>query len=97
MSRVFLDTSYAVALSARTDQHHERAVKLARQLRESSTQIVTTRAVLLEIGNALARVRHREAAVKLLNALEDDPNVEIVSASDELYQTRSRHVSRSSG
>jgi len=73
MSKVFLDTSYAVALSARTDQNHEPAIKLARKLRESSTHIVTTRAVLLEIGNALAKVRYREAAVKLLSALEDDP------------------------
>ena len=68
MSKAFLDTSYAVALSARTDQNHEAAVKLAKKLQESSTQIVTTRAVLLEIGNALAKVRHREAAVKLLSA-----------------------------
>jgi predicted nucleic acid-binding protein len=86
MSKIFLDTSYAVALSARTDENHELAVKLARNLRESSTHIVTTRAVLLEIGNGLAKMRHREAAVKLLSAVEDDPIVEIVPASDDLYQ-----------
>lgn len=86
MNKVFLDTSYAVALSARTDQNHERAVELAKELGEASTDFVTTRAVLLEIGNALARVRHRQAAVRLLSALENDPKVEIVSASDDLYQ-----------
>ena len=85
MSKVFLDTSYAVALSARTDQHHESAVKLSKGLRESSTNIVTTRAVLLEIGNALAKLSHRKAAAKLLDALEDDPMVEIVAASEDLY------------
>lgn len=31
-------------------------------------------------------MRHREAAVRLLNALENDPKVVIGSASDELYQ-----------
>lgn len=86
MNKVFLDTSYAVALSARTDQNHEPAVKLARKLRESSAHIITTRAVLLEIGNALAKVRYREAAVSLLSALQNDPKVEIISASDDLYQ-----------
>lgn len=86
MNKVFLDTSYAVALSARTDQNHEQAVKLAKELQESSTHIVTTRAVLLEIGNALAKVRYREAAVKLLSALETDPTIDIVPASDDLYQ-----------
>jgi len=86
MSKVFLDTSYAVALSARTDQNHHRAAELAEELDASGTHFVTTRAILLEIGNALAKVRYREAAVRLLNALENDPRVEIVPASDELYR-----------
>lgn len=86
MNKVFLDTSYAVALSARTDQNHKRAVELAQQLEESGTRFITTRAILLEIGNALAKVRHREAAVRLLSAVQNDPKVEIVSASDDLYQ-----------
>lgn len=86
MSKVFLDTSYAVALSARTDENHELALKLAEELERSDTHFVTTRAVLLEIGNALAKVRYRKAAVQLLSALEADPKVEIVSATDELYQ-----------
>lgn len=85
MNKVFLDTSYAVALSSRTDENHERAVLLAEELEASDAYFVTTRAVLLEIGNALSKVRHRAAAVRLLNALENDPKVEIVPASDELY------------
>jgi len=84
MNKVFLDTSYAVALSAATDENHRRAAELADELEASQTQFVTTRAVLLEIGNALSKVRHRAAAIRLLTALENDPNVEIVSASDEL-------------
>lgn len=53
MNKVFLDTSYAVALSARTDQNHERALKLAEELKESGAHFLTTRAVLLEIGTLL--------------------------------------------
>ncbi len=86
MNKVFLDTSYAVALSALTDQNHKRAVQLAAELKSSATYFVTTRGILLEIGNALAKVRYREAAVRLLTALENDPRVEIVPASDELYR-----------
>ena len=85
MNKVFLDTSYAVALSARTDENHERAVQLAEELEATDSYFVTTRAILLEIGNALSKIRHREAAVRLLTALENDPKVEIVPASDELY------------
>ena len=86
MNKVFLDTSYAVALSAPADENHKRAAELADELEVSDTQFVTTRAILLEIGNALSKVRHRSAAIRLLTALENDPKVEIISASDDLYQ-----------
>ncbi len=86
MNRVFLDTSYAVALSATTDEKHARAAELADELEASGTHFITTRAILLEIGNALSKVRYRSAAIKLLTALENDPRVEIVTASDELYR-----------
>ncbi len=46
---------------------------------------MTTRAVLLEIGNALSKRRHRASAVQLLASLEADPSVEVVSLSPELY------------
>ena len=81
---VFLDTSYALALSATTDQFHERALRLAAELEAAGARLVTTRAVLLEIGNALARQRYRFAAVRLLQALHVDPSVEVVPLS-ELY------------
>src|SRR5450759_404697 len=86
MNKVFLDTSYAVALSAPNDENHRRAEKLADELEADGAQFVTTRAILLEIGNALAKLRYRQAAVTLLSAIENDPKVKIVPASEELYQ-----------
>jgi hypothetical protein len=62
---VFLDTAFAIALSAPADQYHSQAVRLAEELESAKTQMVTTRAVLLEIGNALAQLRYRQAAVEL--------------------------------
>jgi hypothetical protein len=61
------------------------AVRLADLLQAAGTRLVTTQAVLLEIGNALSRQRYRRAAVVLLNALETDSKVEIVSLSEQLY------------
>ncbi len=61
MTEIFLDTSFAIALSAITDQSHTRAVDLANQLENSGTRLVTTQAILLEIGNALAKQRYRIA------------------------------------
>ena len=85
-NKVFLDTAYAIALSVESDEHHERAEELADQLEAETTQLVTTRAVLLEIGNALSKKRYRKAALELLDALEQDPLVEIVPLSEELYK-----------
>ncbi len=85
-SEVFLDAAYAIALAAPNDQHHQQAVALANQLEISGIRLITTRAVVLEIGNALAKLRYRRAGIELLNALGNDPQVEILPLSEELYR-----------
>ena len=47
--------------------------------------MITTHAVLLEIGNALAKQRYRVAAIELLDSLQEDPDVEIIPISADLY------------
>ena len=84
-AEVFLDTSYAIALSSPNDLFHNRAVELAEQVRAPGVRLVTTRAIILEIGNALSKQRYRQAAVKLLDALEADSTVEILPMSEQLY------------
>ena len=83
--KVFLDTAFALALANPKDLLHERAIHLADQLEAARTQLITTHAVLLEIGNSLAKVRYRIAGVQLLTSLETDPNVEIILLTDDLY------------
>lgn len=82
---VFLDASYALALSAPTDQYHQRALELATILESAPARLITTRAVMLEIGNALSRLRYRSSAVRLLQSLEADPAVRIISITEDLY------------
>lgn len=86
MTEVFLDTSFAIALSSVTDQNHLRAVKLANQIETNKIFLVTTQAILLEIGNALSKTRYRAAAVQLLESLETDPSVEVVLLTNNLYK-----------
>jgi uncharacterized protein len=83
--KVFLDTAYAIALASSRDMFHERALELAAQLHSNQTSLITTRAISLEIGNALARQRYRHAAVRLLLALETDPQVEIIPLTEPLF------------
>jgi uncharacterized DUF497 family protein len=76
MTEFFLDTSFAIALSSVTDQNHVRAVKLANQIEADRTRLVTTQAILLEIGNSLSKQKYRAAAIQLLESLETDPSIE---------------------
>jgi uncharacterized protein len=46
MTEVFLDTSFAIALSFVTDQNHARAIELANQIESNSTRLVITRKFL---------------------------------------------------
>jgi uncharacterized protein len=84
-AEVFLDTAYAIALSSSSDHSHTIALRLADELEEAQTRLVTARAILMEIGNALSKQHFRHAAVDLLQSLEDDPHVEIVPFSEQLY------------
>lgn len=85
--KLFLDSAYAIALSAPKDEYHERAVILAEQIEAEGARLITTRAVILEIGDALSSSGNRKAAIKLLTSLENDPNfVEIVPITEELYR-----------
>jgi uncharacterized protein len=87
MNEVFLDTSFAIALSSATDQNHLQAVKLANQIESNKTRLVTTQAILLEIGNALSKQRYRAAAIELLASLETDPSIEVVMLTNSLYRS----------
>ncbi len=59
---------------------------MAQRVESENGRLIATRAVVLEIGNALSKLRYRRAAVALLNAIERDPNVEIIPLSEELYE-----------
>jgi predicted nucleic acid-binding protein len=82
---LFVDASYVIALAISADELHGEAVEWADWLRSNPTGLVTTRAVLLEIGNALARLRFRTAGVAVLETMEADPRVQVVPLSDELW------------
>jgi uncharacterized protein len=83
---VFLDTAYAIALASATDEFHPQALALAAELKGNRTRLVTTWAILLEIGNVLSKVQYRHAAIQLLSSLRTDPSVEIIPLSEQVLQ-----------
>lgn len=85
MTKVFLDTAYAIAIALPSDSLHTKATQLAQWVETEKVSIVTTRAILLEIGNALSKQRFRRKAVQLLTLIEHDASIEVISLSDTLY------------
>ncbi len=67
---LFVDTGYVIALINQNDQHHARALALSQ--RYEGHPLVTTDAVLLEIGNALSRIARQEASQILHYFLQAD-------------------------
>ena len=82
-SRVFVDTLFVIALINKRDQHHERAAELADQL--EGEPLLVTDAVLLEIGNALAR-NFRQEAVEVIEEFFASEEVEIVRLDPDLFE-----------
>jgi predicted nucleic acid-binding protein len=67
MNKFFLDSAYAIALSAVTDQYHKKAEILARQIETDAIQMITTRAVILEIGNAARYGDYKESLSEIID------------------------------
>ncbi len=84
--KIFLDTAFAIALALETDAFHEEALVLADEIETREIHLITTRAIMLEIGNALSRSDYRKTAIEILESLELDKKVTIVPLTEELYK-----------
>ena len=86
MTQVFADTAYWIAILNRHDQLHSIAVQLSRKLQPS--QIVTTELVLIELLNDFGSRNSnlRSIAMNSVIALQNDPNVQIISQTPERFQ-----------
>jgi predicted nucleic acid-binding protein len=74
---------FVVALVNPRDQYHQRATELADRFEHSP--LLTTDAVLLEIGNALAR-NFKQQAVEIVEHFFDSEEVEIVRLTPQLFE-----------
>lgn len=84
-NKIFLDTAFAIALITPRDIFYEKARDLSKQLRTDNTPLITTRAILIEIGNSLAKANTRKAAIEMLETIEADETITTVAITEELY------------
>ena len=82
-NRIFVDTSFVIALINDKDQYYDQAQALSYKFENSS--IITTSAVLLEIGNALAK-DFRKEAIETIRVLRSGKNVEVIEIDASIFE-----------
>src|SRR5437868_5565663 len=82
-SRIFVDTSFVLALINERDQCHDQAEDLSHKFENSP--LITTDAVLLEIGNAMAK-DFREEAIAIIKVLRSSTRVEVTKIDKKLFE-----------
>ena len=83
MAEAFIDTSFVIALTNKSDQYHAQALKLAQQF--DKLPLITTDAVLLEIGNALAR-NFKNAGIEIIEHFLTSDEVEVINLNPDLFR-----------
>lgn len=82
-TRIFIDTLFVVALINPRDQHHAKATELAAKY--ENHPFLVSDAVLLEIGNGLAR-NYKHEAIEVIEGFFNSEEVEIVRLTPELFE-----------
>jgi uncharacterized protein len=80
---LFVDTGYAIALINQNDQYHQQATQLSQQY--EGHPIITTDAVLLEIGNALSRIARQEAST-IIHYFQTTQEATVISLTPNLLK-----------
>ena len=86
MDKVFVDTSFFIALLNSRDADHPHAVQLQEELASLKTRKTTSEFILLELCDGLAKLSHRELAIQVVELLIRDGLFEIIPASSDLWQ-----------
>jgi len=82
-TKLFIDTLFVIALINQRDQYHQQATELADKY--DGYPLTTTDAVLLEVGNALAR-NFKQATVDVIEQFFVSDDVEIIRLDPQLFE-----------
>ncbi len=94
--KVFMDTAFLIAVIDTSDRYHDIAVKSYKNLIKHKWSVITTEAVLVEIGNGLSKLKWRQAAHKWIIRIQKSKTIfmvvptttELLNKAINLYGTR---------
>lgn len=72
----FVDTGYLIALFSPNDAHHAQALALQAQVQRERRKLLTTEAVVFEVGAAFSRVAYRAVGQAVMHTLINDSLIE---------------------
>jgi uncharacterized protein len=81
--RIFIDSLFVIALVNRRDLYHRQAVSLAASLR--GQPVLLTDAILLEVGNGLAR-RYKKEAAAIIEQFLTAQEAKVVHLTPDLFR-----------
>jgi uncharacterized protein len=86
--RIFVDTSFLVAVIDDTDKYHAKVRAYYKQLVRERWTLVTTEAVLVELGNALAEPKWRRTVYIWLKDIQESGSIfTVLPATTQLLET----------
>lgn len=84
--KVFVDTSFFVALLNSRDAYHQAALSIQAQLDKQKVRKVTSEYILIELGDGFSRLQYRPLASRLIRLLQRDPTFTIVPTTTDVFQ-----------
>lgn len=81
---LFVDTGYIIALINENDRYHRQALALSEKY--DGHRLVTTDAVLLEVGNALSRFARAQASL-IIRHFQNADEVTLIALNPTLFNT----------
>ena len=91
IDKQFVDTGAFIAVTDRSDQHHQRAVAHFRELLQSRHPILTTNFILDETYTRLKRRLGSDAAITFGIAIKKSDQVELLTVDEEI-ETRAWEI-----
>ncbi len=83
--KIFVDTSYILALFNVSDEFHIKA-KILKNLTTQTNLLITTEVILLEIGNALSKQNLRQRCSAFIKGFYETENIKVVPVTTALIK-----------
>ncbi len=83
--KIFVDTSYILALVNTSDEFHPKA-KILKNLTAQTNLFITTEAILLEIGNVLSKPILRQRCSAIIKGFYETENIKVVPVTTALIK-----------